>query len=99
MWVFFQVSSVYKCTHPGCAATFITRSGYLMHIKRHSGVYFYNCPYCQKGMSSTNVVKKHLKAAHTGKLGYHCNRCQEEFLNVHILKSHLQQNVCFPKKC
>ena len=84
----------FHCTHTGCSARFASRSGYMMHMRRHSGHHLYQCPYCQKGVDSTSGIKYHIKSHHTGMLGYHCNRCRQPFENVRRLKAHLEQNSC-----
>ena len=87
-------SAVYFCSHTGCSATFTTQQGHSRHMKRHSGVYTYQCPYCNKGFSSTNGIKYHLRSKHTGLVGLHCNKCRQEFESVHQLKEHLEANNC-----
>ena len=84
----------YPCTYPNCGAIFKYYDGYRHHMKRHQGIYLYQCPYCQKGLSSTNATKHHLKSQHTGQFGYHCIKCQLEFGNIHQLKTHLELNNC-----
>ena len=92
---FFQTStSGFRCTHPGCRSTFSSRSGFQMHMKRHSGVYLYNCPYCNKGFSATKNIKEHFRMSHTGLFGFHCMRCRQEFQNMQQLKTHLELNNC-----
>ena len=92
-FVLFQVS-VYPCTYAGCGAKFRSKSGLYMHNKRHFGLYMYYCPYCNKGIQSTERVKDHLKKQHTGLYGYHCNKCRQELQDVHLLKKHIEENVC-----
>ena len=53
------------------------------------GIYQYQCPYCNKGINTTNGTKTHIKKYHTGIKGFHCNRCRQEFDSVHQLKVHL----------
>ena len=63
-------------------------------MKRHQGIYLYECPYCKKGISSTHGMKTHLKTNHTGQWGFSCLKCGAEFTNVRQLKVHLDQNNC-----
>ena len=84
----------FHCSHPGCNAMLKTKWSYQQHMKRHSGIYIYQCPYCEKGLNATKDIKHHLKSYHTGLWGFHCNKCQQDMNNVHHLKSHLQENSC-----
>ena len=84
----------YVCSHVTCGATFKSKSGYQQHMKRHLGIFKYHCPYCQKGLGSSEYVKEHLRIHHTGLHGYHCNKCRQEFPNVSKLRIHLDQNQC-----
>ena len=91
----FQTFSVhFDCTHPGCGATFRSKSGYQRHLKRHMGIYQYQCPYCDKGINTPHDIKTHLQHHHTGMLGFHCVHCKGEFETIHLLKTHLQKNTC-----
>ena len=82
------------CGHPGCSAVLTSRWSYTQHMKRHSGIFQYQCPYCDKGFSCTNGIKYHCKSDHTGLFGFHCNKCGQEFDKVKVLKCHLAQNMC-----
>ena len=84
----------FHCPHPGCNATFTSDSGYKRHLNRHAGLHQYNCPYCNKGLSSTKDVKKHLRSTHTKLFGFHCINCSQEFVSVHHLKQHLDSMEC-----
>ena len=93
----FQISSsstFYPCTHVGCSAVLKTVWSYQQHMRRHAGIYQYNCPYCNKGLNSTTHVKEHLKSQHTGLLGFHCIRCRQEFKHLQLLKTHLMESHC-----
>ena len=91
----FQMSgTTFICSHIGCGTTFKSKSGYQQHMKRHLGIYKYHCPYCNKGLDSSNNVKEHLRIHHTGIHGYHCTKCKLQCDNVHALKDHLEQNKC-----
>lgn len=79
-----------RCTFPGCPAVFTSRSGFKRHILRHQGIYPYHCPYCDKGLSCTNDIKKHLKSVHTGQYGFHCVSCLQQLDSVHALKAHIE---------
>ena len=96
LFVCLQVARAYHCTFGGCGACLSTRRGFQMHMKRHLGIYQYQCPYCNKGLSATNDIKYHLRSEHTGMFGIHCNLCRQEFDNVRLLKAHLEANVCQP---
>ena len=89
-----SASGPFPCTFPGCGAVFNHKSNRHHHMKRHQGIYAYQCPYCNKGLSATNDIKHHLKSHHTGLWGFHCIRCGTEFKNVHKLKAHLAENNC-----
>ena len=84
----------YPCTYPGCGAILKFKTNFAPHMRKHLGIYQYYCPYCNKGLSATNDIKKHLRIHHTGLYGYHCNKCKKEFENVHRLKDHLAQKSC-----
>ena len=58
---------MYACTYTGCQAIFKSKSGLYMHHNRHLGKYMYNCPYCDKGIHSTDMLKGHLKKYHTAR--------------------------------
>ena len=90
---FFQVG-MFPCTHPGCGMTLKSKQGYQHHMQRHSGIYYYHCPYCNKGFSASKNLKDHLRTQHTGLQGFHCNMCRQEFDTVHKLKQHLDKNSC-----
>ena len=83
-----------SCTYPGCGAVLKSRWGYQQHMKRHVGIHQYYCPYCNKGLSGTKDIKRHLKSQHTGLFGFHCVRCRVEFETIHLLKAHLNQKSC-----
>ena len=85
---------MYLCTHENCGKVIKTQLGFKRHLERHQGIYQYYCPYCRKGLSSTNDIKEHLHKQHTGILGYSCIKCRQEFQTVHVLKDHLDQNDC-----
>ena len=79
----------YKCSQ--CSESLTTLQGYRYHIQRHSGLYPYYCPYCNKGISCTKDMKTHLKAKHTGVRGFTCMICRQEWQSVHELTAHVQQ--------
>ena len=98
MFIFQMISAgFYACSHPGCGAIIKSKSDFSWHVKRHLGIFKYNCPYCSKGVSNTGMLKEHLKTHHTGLLGYHCITCKQEMRSVHELKAHLQQESCKPQ--
>ena len=95
LYIHFQNScGPYICSYPGCGAAIKRRSHFNWHMKKHLGIYPYNCPYCDKGVNNTGMLKEHLKTHHTGINGYHCIKCKLEFPNVHQLRAHLQNNIC-----
>ena len=100
VFCFFQNTdrAYFRCEHVGCGSTFASIRGYQQHVKRHSGIYQYPCPYCNKGFSATINLKKHLRLEHTGMLGFHCTRCGEEFQNLNRLRNHLQFGNCTQKE-
>ena len=77
--------------------TIKTKCGFQQHMGKHSGIFPYNCPYCNKGINNTQRLKGHLKKHHTGLLGYHCIKCMIEFDNIHQLNNHLSDNSCTGK--
>ena len=91
-------SSGYECQFPGCGAVLKHLTNFRLHMRRHQGIYQYQCPYCKKGLSATNDIKQHLKTHHTGQWGFHCVNCRHDFDKVHDLKSHLAQNDCGGQK-
>ena len=84
----------FPCTYPGCGAILKFKNNYNLHMRKHQGIYPYHCPYCNKGLGATQLVKRHLMTSHTGLLGFHCITCKQEFQNVLQLTLHLQQNSC-----
>ena len=84
-----RFQTVFPCSYPGCGIILKSKHTYQQHVKRHMGIYQFQCPYCNKGINRTNDMKEHLKKYHTGIRGFHCIKCQQEFTSVHQLKDHL----------
>ena len=90
----FLFQLIYVCSHPGCGAKSNKKWNHLQHMKRHLGIYQYQCPYCNKGLSATRDIKRHLKNMHTGLFGFHCVTCRQEFETIHLLKAHVEKLDC-----
>ena len=90
-------SRSFYCPRADCVATFKTQLGYKRHLKRHSGIYQYYCPYCKKGLGGTRHGKEHLRTDHTGRFGFHCVTCSKAFSSIHLLTTHLEEKSCSAK--
>ena len=84
----------YVCDQPGCTASFKSVRAYQIHMKRHLGLFQYQCPYCDRSFSSGLNIKEHLRDKHTGIHGFYCVHCKVEMQNLYWLKEHLKHSSC-----
>ena len=86
------LETVFTCKQ--CGASFRYKSNLTKHERKHSGIFQYYCPYCQKGESATANLKNHLKKYHTGVETFRCIHCGLDLSSVHGLKQHLEECTC-----
>ena len=82
-----QPTGAYVCSL--CNKPFKYKRSLQVHKKTHQGIYRYICPYCNKGCTSTAMLKGHIANKHTGVKEFKCSLCNEEFTYPVNLKTHM----------
>jgi len=80
----------FVCDVEGCAKSYTSRSGMMLHKKTvHEGS-FYECPKCNKRFGQKKHVTRHCKIVHEKKKDYKCVACGALFGYKHQLVGHTQ---------
>lgn len=79
----------YVCSFPSCDKRFKSQSVYNHHIKIHSNLKGYQCPYCPKAFNTSVQLSGH-KNSHTKP--FSCTICSRKFATMYAVKLHMESH-------
>ncbi len=89
-------SKKYRCDHPGCEKTLVSR-GLLNYHKRKEHTPEQTCPECQKSLSNAQALLVHRSQYHTGEQT--CPKCQKTLPNAQALSDHKRKDHTGEQTC
>ncbi|XP_027141050.1 zinc finger protein 239-like isoform X2 [Larimichthys crocea] len=79
-------SQPFKCNT--CGKDCKNESGFLKHIRMHTGEKPYICRTCGKAFTQSCSLTVHIRCAHTGERPYLCKICGKRFTDMSTLRTH-----------
>ncbi|RUS31148.1 hypothetical protein BC938DRAFT_478389 [Jimgerdemannia flammicorona] len=86
---FNNLTTVMRCTHPGCPKTFSRVYNLKAHLKSHVSTKPFECNMCSRSFSRKHDLQRHVRV-HTGAKPYVCPCCKKGFARTDALKRHLR---------
>ncbi|XP_066992585.2 zinc finger protein 836 [Anabrus simplex] len=82
----------YKCQY--CSREFFWRSGYIGHLRLHSGERPYKCTLCPKAFTLKGKLNLHMKKHEHDHVIHTCETCGEHFGTLEELTTHEADQCC-----